>query len=166
MIDTNIEGWMNKTELDQLSLWAKEVAPNGVIVEVGSFKGLSASAWATADPTVKIYCIDHFQYMDEFINNTREFVNIIPLKGDSPNGIEYPGDPIDIFFLDAAHSNPSDLLNIDYFLPFIKPGGLLCGHDYADCRYPDVMTNVRTLEEKLGQKVTLYPRTSLYSFRI
>lgn len=73
---------------------------------------------------------------------------------------------IDIFFLDAEHANPSDLLNIEYFLPLIKPGGLLCGHDYGDARYPDIMINIKMLEERLNQKVTHHPKTSLYSFRI
>lgn len=163
MIDASIPGFMVMSELEQLSLWAKQVPKNGVIVEVGSYKGLSA--WATADPSVTIYCIDRFDYIDEFVTNTKQYPNIVPIIGNSPD-IQYPGDMIDIFFLDAEHANPSDLLNIEYFLPLIKPGGLLCGHDYGDARYPDIMINIKMLEERLNQKVTHHPKTSLYSFRI
>lgn len=165
-MDIPVRGFMTLRELEQIASWAKEVPENGVIVEVGSYVGRSACAWAMADPTVKIYCIDYFEYMDEFVDNTSQYPNIIPIRGQSPNAIRYPGDLIDIFFLDAAHTNPSDILNIEYFLPLIKPGGLLCGHDYGDPRYPDIMTNIKMLEDRLGQKVTHHERTSLYSFRI
>lgn len=164
-MDISVTGFMAPEELEQIARWAKEVPENGVIVEVGSYMGRSACAWAMADPTVKIYCIDYFEHMDEFINNTAHYTNIIPIIGNSPD-IQYPGDMIDIFFLDAAHTNPSDILNIEYFLPLIKPGGLLCGHDYGDARYPDIMINIKMLEERLNQKVTHHPKTSLYSFRI
>lgn len=165
-MDTTIFGFMAPQELMQLSVWAKAVPPGGVIVEVGSYLGLSASAWADADPSVKIYCIDTFSDLEGFIKNTSKYPNVIPLKGDSPNNIQYPGDLIDIFFLDASHTNPSDLEYIEYFLPLIKPGGLLCGHDYGDMRYPDIMTNIKMLEERLNQKVIHYPKTLLYSFKV
>lgn len=166
MVDINISGFMGEQELLQLETWAKEVPANGVIVEVGSHLGLSASAWAEADPSVTIYCIDYFPELEQFKQNTERWSNIIPIRGQSPNAINYPGDAIDIFYLDAAHRNPSDWLNIEYFLPLIKKGGLFCGHDYGDNRYPDVIANIEMLEERLNQKVTLYNNTSLYSFRI
>jgi len=165
-MDTSILGFMAPRELLQISEWAKMVPADGVIVEVGSYLGLSASAWAEADSSVKVYCIDKFDDLAGFIKNTSNYPNVIPLRGDSPNNVDYPGDLIDIFFLDASHTNPSDLEYIEYFLPLIKPGGLFCGHDYGDSRYPDIMTNIKLLEDMLGQKVTHHPRTSLYSFRI
>lgn len=164
-MDISVPGFMGPEELEQIARWAREVPANGVIVEVGSYLGRSACAWAMADPTVKIYCIDYFKHMDEFINNTAQYPNIIPIKGQSPNAIRYPGDLIDIFFLDAAHNNPSDILNIKYFLPLIKPGGLLCGHDYQP-EWPEVVENVQWLEKELGKPVTLYPHSTLWSFTV
>lgn len=167
MVDHKIPGLVAKHELEILEDLAKTVPANGVIVEIGSYLGLSASAWADgADPSVTIYCIDYFYEFDKFKENVKQYDNIIPIRGQSPNAIKYPGDPIDIFFLDAAHENPTDLMNIEYFLPLIKPGGLFIGHDYMDARYPDVIKNIKLLEEKLNQSVHHYPRTSLYSFRV
>lgn len=167
MVDYSIKGLLAKHELEILEDIAKTVPKNGVIVEVGSYLGLSASAWAgAADPSVKIYCIDYFYDFESFRKNTTDYKNIIPIRGQSPNAIKYPGDMIDVFFLDAAHENPSDWFNIEYFLPLIKPGGLFIGHDYTDSQYPDVIENVKVLEARLEQAVKLYHNTSLYSFRI
>ena len=80
--------------------------------------------------------------------------------------LDYPGDSIDVFFNDAAHYNPNDWKNIEYFRKYIKPGGLLMGHDYQVKQFPDVAVNVRRLERELNQPVTTYPGGFMYSFRI
>jgi hypothetical protein len=69
----------------------------------------------------------------------------------------------DIFFIDTAHTNPGDWDIIQYGLKNLKSGGLLCGHDYST-DWPDVVENVKKLEDMLGQNATLYPETSLWSF--
>jgi len=174
MYDLNIEGIMLESELIQIKNWAESVPANGVIVEVGSFLGRSSVAWASScDPSVTVYCIDIFNIGDNhyeiFKKNTGNLKNIIPIKGKSPHDIMYLEIPIDIFFLDADHKNPSDLDNIEYFLPFIKKGGLLCGHDYtpgSGSILPDIEKNIKLLEKRLDQPVTLYPSTSLWSFNI
>jgi predicted O-methyltransferase YrrM len=177
MYDLTIEGWMEENDLTQIEKWARSVPANGVIVEVGSFRGRSAVAWASScDPSVTVYCIDIFENSNVrgddyefFKKNTSHLKNIISIKGDSPHGIVYPELPIDIFFLDAAHENPSDLNNIEYFLPFIKNGGLLCGHDYntaPGCMPPAIEENIKLLEARLDQPVALYPGTILWSFNI
>jgi predicted O-methyltransferase YrrM len=177
MYDLNITGYMEENDLKQIELWASEVPSNGTIVEVGSFRGRSAICWAAScDPSVTVYCIDPFEVTEErgddyeaFKENTGHLKNVISIRGISPYDIVYPGAPIDIFFLDAAHTNPSDLDNIEYFLPFIKKGGLLCGHDYntsPGCMPPDVEANIKMLEERFNQPVTLYPGTLLWSFRM
>lgn len=77
----------------------------------------------------------------------------------------YHGPLVDIFFLDGMHSNPEDINAINFMMRYLKPGSILCGHDYADSA-PDVIANTKELEKRLNQKVTLYPGTSLWSFRI
>ncbi len=170
---------MEENDLKQIELWAAEVTANGTIVEVGSFRGRSAVCWASScDPSVTVYCIDPFapgvtddpsDDYEAFKANTGYLKNIISIKGVSPYNIVYSGDPIDIFFLDAAHTNPSDLDNIEYFLPFIKKGGLLCGHDYTPEEgglTPDITANIKMLEQRFNQSVTHYPGTFLWSFRM
>ena len=187
--NTNIIGHMVEDELKVIEEWAYNIPKNGVIVEIGTFFGRSAVCWAmSSDPSVKIYCGDiwpesfvtetythiipglpksNFKYnlWQEFKNNVKEFSNIIPLRGFFPLGIKYPGDPIDIFFLDAMHTNPNDWDNLEYFKQFIKPTGMICGHDYSS-HWPEVMENVNRLEKLMNRKATVYPGGSLWSISL
>ena len=187
--DLNIIGHMVETELKVIEGWAQSVPKNGVVVEIGSFFGRSAVCWAlSADPSVKIFCGDMFldtfttrnismnysgapapstsyPQWEIFKENIKPFKNIFPMRGHCPQGITYPGDPIDVFFLDAAHMNPSDWENITYFSQFLKPTSLICGHDYIP-QFPDVIENVRRLEKQYNTKVKTYKDTSLWSIEI
>jgi predicted O-methyltransferase YrrM len=175
MYDLSITGFMSEQELIVISDIASKVPENGVIVELGSYKGRSAVAWASScHPSVTVYCIDMFatpdlsepDFFEEFKENTKHLPNIIPIRGVCPIILDYPRDSIDVFFNDATHYNPYDWNNIEYFRKFIKPGGLLMGHDYKNETYPDVAINVTRLEEELNQSVTHYHNTYIYSFRI
>lgn len=175
--DMNIPGHMLQEELEQIEYLASLVPENGTIVEIGSLFGRSAVAWArSCHPSVNVYCVDLFHnvmvnpsvsFYEDFINNTRDIPNIIPVRAFSPYAFEtkLPEKQFDLVFLDAIHTNPSDIDNIRYFLPKIKSGGILCGHDY-DPGWPDVVQNVRFLEEELGVGVQLIPDTSIWRFDI
>ena len=161
-----VDGWMHEEELQVIERLASYVSANGVIVEVGSWLGRSAVAWATSSkPSVTVYCFDPFHRWDEFVKNTEQFSNIIPVKGLVPSESVYE-DPrkIDMFFIDASHSNPSDWEIISYFLPLVKPGGYIVGHDYTPyyiakgLDYPDVNLNVHRLEEMFDQKARINNR--------
>ena len=173
MYDMTINGHMDETELQVIERWANAVPEGGVIVEVGTLFGRSAVAWAkSCDPSVKVYCVDAFydakediDFYDEFHENTKNIDNIHPVVHVCPyfKYSKYIGDPADVFFIDAAHSNPNDWHIILYGLRHLKSGGLLCGHDYSP-DWPDVVENVKQLEQMLGKPVTLYADTSLWSF--
>jgi hypothetical protein len=190
---TEILGWMTEHELKTLEQLAKQVPVNGNILEIGSMFGRSAVCWAmSADPSVTISCIDWFlndmvqnhsiakefcveqsfplpgvMYDVEhaFIQNTKEFTNIKRFKGSSPHDLGgYVPEMIDLFFLDAAHINPSDWDNLTYFLPHVNTSGIICGHDYSDdC--PHVKENVLRLEGIIGTKAIVYPGTLIWSIK-
>jgi len=175
MYDMSIKGHMDETELQVIEKWASAVPEGGVIVEVGSLYGRSAVAWAkSCDPSVNVYCVDGFydaredvDFYDEFRENTKDISNIHPIMAVCPffKYSRYVDKPADIFFVDATHSNPNDWHIILFGINNIKSGGLLCGHDYS-LDWPDVIENVKNLEEMLGTPATLYPETSLWSFVI
>ena len=172
MYNLDIEGHMTESELIQIEKWAAEVPENGIIVELGSLKGRSAYAWAkSCHPSVKVYCIDKFsdtRHYDNFVENTKDCPNIVILKGIFPRNIKYLGPMVDLFFLDANHTNPQDIDAINEMLPHMKLDGLFCGHDYYENfdYSPDIKTNIKELEQRLNQPVTLHPSTTLWSFRI
>lgn len=173
--DMNIPGHMLEEELKQIERLASTVPENGNIVEIGSLFGRSAVAWAkSSHPSVTVYCVDMFHnilesptysFYDDFVSNTGNIPNIVPIKAFSPYIFETPLPDVkfDLVFLDAIHKNPFDIDNIRYFLPKIKSGGILCGHDYEDA-WPDVVDNVRYLQQELGMNVTLAPGTSIWYF--
>ncbi len=171
MYDLNIDGFMVEAELMQIEKWASMVPENGTIVEFGSYKGKSSYAWAkSCHPSVKVYCIDlHNKWYDEFLENTKDCNNIIPIIGRFPRKVTYHGPLVDVFFIDSNHKNPDDIDAINLMMMYMKPNSIICGHDYhRDERdlHTDVENNINELEKRLNQKVTLYPGTSLWSFRI
>jgi hypothetical protein len=187
--DLSIIGHMVEQELKIIESWASNVPKNGVVVEIGSFFGRSAVCWGlTADPSVRIYCGDMFldtfttgrdrltypgapapatsySQWEIFKENIKPFKNIFPMRGWCPHDITYSGDLIDVFFLDAAHTNPSDWENITYFSQFLKPNSMICGHDYIPA-FPDVIKNVNLLEKQYNTKVTTYENGSLWSINV
>lgn len=174
--DLNIPGHMTEEELTQIEYLASLVPENGTIVEMGSLFGRSAVAWAkSCHPSVNVYCVDLFRnvmvnpsvdFYNKFVNNTKDIPNIIPIRAFSPYVFEKQlPDKLDLVFLDAIHTNPSDIDNIRYFLPKIKSGGILCGHDY-DSGWPDVVQNVQMLEKELGVSAQLIADTTIWRFDI
>jgi predicted O-methyltransferase YrrM len=193
MIENEIMGWMLPDDLNALSHLAKMVPSGGIIVEVGSMFGKSAVSWATYSNASKIYCVDTFledynvihDIPDEiceelnfpisgvthnilkiFTENTKSYSNIIPIRGYSPGNIVIPEEKIDLFFLDASHTNPNDWENIQYFLPMIKVGGIISGHDYDSILFPDVVENVARLKEMMKGDVSLYKDSTVWSITV
>lgn len=186
-----ILGWMTTNDLIAISKLAKNVSKNGVIVEVGSMFGKSAVEWALhVDKSVQIYCFDTwyssystthnisettcllnkfplsgvcYNPFEEFKNNTKDFDNITMVQGYCPTETKWNNLPIDLFFLDANHKNPNDWEIIEYFIPFIKVNGIICGHDYSINEFPDVVENVERLELLNKTKVKLFDNSSIWA---
>lgn len=179
MYDLNIPGPMNFFDLLIIEEWANLVPENGVVVEVGSHLGRSSYSWAKSIPSsATLYCVDIWDEIYEmnlagesqpinryeiFLENVNSCKNIIPIKGKAPN-INYPGNPIDIFYIDASHYNPSDLQIIMHFKKFLKPNAKICGHDYSNL-FPDVKTNVKILEHMYKTKVKRFKGSSQWEIQ-
>lgn len=193
--NNEIKGYMFEHELQILEQFAASVPKDGNIVEVGSFFGRSSVCLALSAPEATVYCVDNFYDHDwlcdinvnydetayvrnncpiygqtynakkEFLKNTEGIPNIIPVPGESPYQINYEGGDIDLFFLDANHHNPNDWDNLCYWVPFVKAGGIICGHDY-DHKFPDVIHNVHRLEQVLKKQAKLHFTTCIWSFQL
>jgi len=189
----SVPGFSTNKDLDIVYEWARTVPENGVIVEVGTFMGRTAVAFAEGAPaSAKIYCIDYYNdwtcniqpddapggdfweigkvysKQEKFSQFTKDYPNIIPLKLNyHEKCYPYNKEPIDVLFIDALHRNPDDILNIVYLKGFVKNGGMICGHDYYDDnRFPDVGKNINFLEKTFQTTVTLYKFSSMWSIRI
>lgn len=144
------DGWMADDEL----VWLAEQAQScRTIIEVGCWKG--RSTLALADNTAgKVYAVDHWQgtpgdagheaaiaaggpdgiYL-AFVENVRsriEMGKVISIRGISTIVAAYfDHSSADLVFIDAGHLHADVKRDINAYRPLVKPGGILCGHDYA-----------------------------------
>ena len=177
-----IPGYMNRVELAHLDNMISELTPGSIAVEVGSMHGRSAYCLAKSNPDVVLFCIDHWlgediasfkitggvtcvNSLEVFLENTRDCPNIIH-KQITQTNIEWNDELVDMVFIDAgSHSNPIEWEIVQYWLPKIKPGGILAGHDHHP-NFPDVIQNT-TILEKLGlNRLRMLSDSKIWSFKI
>lgn len=172
----SIEGWMSVKELGWL---AQSAAVRHVIIEVGSWKGRSTKALAMGTRGYVI-AVDHWkgsenertQSHKEAVDNGPDSVfgifqknladelrlgKVIPLRVSSEEApASLPkilrGLKADLIFIDAEHTYEALLRDIKTFTPFVKPGGVLCGHDYSTA-FPGVM---KAVDDSFGKDKTQY----------
>lgn len=166
-VNPGIEGWMADIELNWLYDNAKG---KRTIVEIGSWKGRSTHALCSgAVETGTVTAVDHFggskgfdfevevhsvaigdddAVYKEFCKNMVGFKNLVVNRRSSAEAAAmYPDGTFDMAFIDAEHTKEGAKNDIRIWLPKVKPGGLLCGHDYCAV-WPTVMEAVN---EELGK---------------
>jgi len=161
MYDTNIRGAVSVEDLKTIEYLASLVPKNGIVVEVGSFLGCTGYALAkSVHSSVTVYCIDKWDNknmagkglcsFDVFKENTKDCPNIISIQADSPFDeiIKNWNKFIDLYFDDANHSLPTIRHNMDHWEQFVKPTGILCGHDYDPFWYENE-SDVKILVDEL-----------------
>lgn len=84
---------------------------------------------------------------------------IIKLKSEVAAKIFPPG-YFDIILIDGDHSYEHALEDIRLWAPKLRLGGILCGHDYDDIRFPGVKCAV---DEIFGTKATIEPSKNVWS---
>jgi hypothetical protein len=152
---TSLEGWFNM-ENQYLEL-LDNVPEGGVFVELGAYKGKSTLFIVTEinnrNRNIKFHTIDTFEgdsgsndeqeieayrkvnvskMFDEFSENTKhlkEHFNVIVGKSDESSKF-FEDNSVDVIFIDAGHSYDAVIRDIKSWLPKIKDGGIMSGHDY------------------------------------
>lgn len=143
-------------------------APRGaVIVEVGSWKGKSTAFLAVeainANKNISIYAVDLWLGLDDpayladhdvkagtlyarFLDNMKPLRSVVtPLRMPSLDASRlFQDGAVDAVYIDASHKYEDVRADIAAWLPKVKPGGVLAGHDI---HIPDVGRAV--LEAKL-----------------
>lgn len=154
--DLNIPGWMKEADLQVIEKLARQVPKSGGIVDVGSFLGRSAVAWASSAPTATVDCIDKWpekgwfespklsgnpmpagdlslytgSYRNTFLKLTAQCENIVPHQGSS-TARTWNLDNLDLVFLDADQTLKGLSAELRIWYPRVRAGGLLCGHDFT-----------------------------------
>lgn len=124
------------------------------IVELGSWAGLSAKAMAEAVEGIadyEIHCVDNWKggnsaqrkvaaacdVFAEFQHNVGErfgktvFAHTADTAAYAEEWIKSDRGEVDIVFVDADHSYEGCLADIKAWMPIVRKGGIICGHDYS-----------------------------------
>jgi hypothetical protein len=76
----------------------------------------------------------------------RKFDHIQALSSEA--SLQFENESCDVVFIDMEHTYEAVKNDIDLWLPKVKLGGYLAGHDYS----PDWYGVVRAVDEKLGKE--------------
>jgi predicted O-methyltransferase YrrM len=134
-----------------------DVTKDLVGAEVGVYYGAMSKALLEQAPRLILYMIDSWQVgapsnrkrAESNTDPTRRVILAMP----SLEAIRHVPD-LDFVFIDADHSYPAVKADIAAWMPKVKVGGWLCGHDYdlrAVKRAVDGLPNV-----ELGQDTTWF----------
>ena len=141
------------------------------MVEIGSFIGESTIIFA--EHFKQVIAIDPFQpdyhkedptskfnfdeVYDEYIRRTSPFPNIKTLRLTSDSALDVLKDELfDFIYIDGIHTYEQVKIDIDNYLPLVKEGGIIGGHDYGP-HWPGVN---KAVDEKFGQPDKRYKDTS------
>jgi len=140
------------------------------MADIGTWMGASALALATVAffNDGKVFCVDTHNWwgdaiftMFRHIMRRRElWANVIsPVMMSSELAIDiFKDESLDLAFIDAAHSYEYVSIDIPGWLPKVRKGGILCGHD-ADEEHQDVL---KVLHETFGDDYLVIPDTSIW----
>jgi predicted O-methyltransferase YrrM len=150
-----IEGWFNME--DQYLELLENTPEGGIFVELGAYKGKSTSFIVTEminrNRDIQFYTVDTFQgdsgstdskeieaykkvdtskMLDEFMENTKhlpEKLNVLINNSDLCAKM-FEDNSVDTIFIDAGHSYEAVIKDIAAWLPKMKDGSIMAGHDY------------------------------------
>lgn len=202
------DGWMSESELLWLANTVYNLKPKSICAEVGSWHGRSSvsisenlpygaicfccDTWAgsvgeqdTHHASARMMSGDHAFF--EFMQNCWSFVEngkTIPIRMTSDNSAKLFKEKnikLDFLFIDASHDYDSVKHDIECWLPCMKVGSIISGHDYnqpywegvtraVNEFFPDVKNDSNTsiwyhtvTEEDLKREIkTTYVKPSVY----
>jgi hypothetical protein len=157
---------------------------NGHIIEIGSWKGKSAAFLcveiANSEKNIRFDCIDswlgsknedyhqndpyvkHGTLYELFMSNMtplRPYFN--PVRMESAKACNlYQDSSVDIIFIDSCHDYDCVKNDIQLWLPKVKKGGILAGHDY----WPNQWDGVREAVDELLGKTNIVVEQNCWIF--
>ena len=154
--------FLYKGMIDLLIELKETLPPNTpkTMIEIGSYMGESTMMFASMGLFKTIHSIDphtekfnelHGHTWDdvkrEYKLNTRYFDNIIHYEDYSYNVVnKFLNKSIDFIYIDAEHTYESVKKDLELYLPKLKVGGIIGGHDYHHV-WPGVC---KAIDETLG----------------
>jgi len=164
----------------QLFCLARQFKAGGRILEIGSGQGGSLVTMGLAverNPGVELISIDRFQPYDEKTHggwmfnvdrfSYKKFVTNLEARGVKARNIykwsfeavdDIENGSCDLVFVDGNHSYQCVKDDNHWYLPKVKQGGILCGHDFHP-RFPGV---IQAVEEAFGNDFDVMDYSSIW----
>lgn len=149
-----VEGFLHCNELERLVT----LSAGKDVLEVGSFKGLSA--WGMSIAARWVDCVDTFCANDAgqvqmektttlpaFQDAIEKRRNVMWFQKTSEQAEKDLNGSWDFIFLDAMHTYEDVAKDIERWWPRVKPGGCMAFHDYGHHNFPGVK---QAVDEKFG----------------
>lgn len=148
-----VKGFLLPGDVKFMFTLGTELPKDGVYLEIGSWMGLSSITVANAllsrfNFNAQVFCVDTWEgsmehkdmpeikgrqlysIFEENVRNSRMDHFIRAVRGDSVQiGKSWDGPLADIIFVDGDHSFQGCYADIRAWLPRLKPGGRMLGHD-------------------------------------
>lgn len=151
-----IDGWFGVDEGAWIARQVKSLPMGAKILEVGSWHGRSSRFIADNLPeAAQVFCVDTFNGSSDepemhgtahydsgdhahqwWWCNLHEHIlqgRVVPTRMHSANAahtLKHLGMKFDLIFIDGDHSEEGIKTDVEAWLPVLKQGGLICGHDY------------------------------------
>jgi predicted O-methyltransferase YrrM len=145
----------SKQFIDGLCDLCKELPNIETMIEVGTYAGESTMIFKTHLNPKTIYCVDAWQQNEKYRDNQifdAEFIfdnvvksdNIVKIKSLSNNQDvkNIITEKVDFVYIDASHRYEDVLNDINFYLPLVKKGGYIGGHDFSE-KFKGVQQAVR-----------------------
>jgi MMP 1-O-methyltransferase len=144
----SVDGWLTDPEGECLYRLARHCTGEGVIVEIGSWKGRSTLwlGWGSkAGKRARVYAIDphtgssEHQERDRHVHTLEEFKGniaqagldeiVIPVVETSAAAARRFALPVELIFIDGAHEYDLVRLDFESWFPKVLEGGIMAFHD-------------------------------------
>lgn len=163
-----IDGWFDYP--NAFKFLVDSIPDGGIFVECGAWLGKSSAYLCDiAQDRINVFVVDSWQgsanevatyhklaqetdIFQIFLDNMgeRKFTPIRKLSHEAIK--EFENESCDVVYIDMEHTYDAVCKDIDMWLPKVKIGGYLAGHDYNPGSWPGV---VQAVNEKLGKSIQI-----------
>ena len=151
-----------------------------IMVEVGSYRGESASIFLATNRFSKIFCVDPWEMFydpddgaaftdmveveHDFDRRVGSDSRIVKVKGTIDTFLErYPGVKIDFAYVDGCHTYEAVKHDLKQILSACQPRVAVAGHDYSAGLWEGV---ARAINESVGNPDVVFPDTSWVKYKV
>lgn len=160
---SEIQGWFKHEDVYDFLI--EKTPIGGTILELGAWLGKSSSYLADNAGDRTVIIVDSWKGSPNELGSTHRLATMtdiyeifkenmgdrkyIPIRGESKDVCgNFDDEVLDVVFIDATHTYEAVKDDINIWLPKVKKGGILAGHDYEPA-HPGV---VKAVDELLPDK--------------